>query len=381
VDGRAWVFEQCKLEIKMKPVKVVFIGAGWVCTNRHIPAFAALKNVILWGVIDTCEEKARRVAGKWKIPHYSTTNNIEKIDWFAEADAVVVTTPPMTHYEWIKKSLLAGKHVLTEKPFATQRENGQVLLDLAKEQNVQLCVVHNNLYMHAQKKLRRWVARGKLGEITGLSISLLNNPNRHLPGWYDELPCGLLFDELSHFLYTTASLTTNLKVHRAEMYASRCALKNTPSKARITLLSDNFPVFFALDFEAPICEWHITVQGAKGVANIDVFRDILMFVPNDGKHTAKDHLRTITCFMRDTLAGFVKTGFAHVAGTLSYGMSDVVKSFIQCLTTRTKPELYISGEFGIRIFNLLYDVVEMLEKNKDTMPFSLQLPTPKLGTQ
>jgi predicted dehydrogenase len=368
-------------KIKMKPIKIVFIGAGWVCANRHIPAFAALKDVALWGIIDTCEEKAKRIAGKWKIPHCAATNNVEEVGWFADADAVIVTTPPMTHYEWIKKSLLAGKHVLTEKPFATRREDGQALLDLAKAQNVQLCVVHNNLYTRAQKKLRKWIAKGTLGEITGLSISLLNNPNRHLPAWYDDLPCGLLFDELSHFLYTASSLTANLRVHAAEMYTSRCGLKNTPSKARVTLLSDHFPVFFSLDFEAPVCEWHVTIQGTKGVANVDVFRDILMFVPTDGKHTAKDHFRTITNFLWGTLTGFVKTGFAYVNGTLFYGMDDVVKLFIQCLQTNTKPEWYISKEFGIRIFSLLCDVVEMLEKNKDTTSFLLQLPTPKLGTQ
>jgi predicted dehydrogenase len=381
VDDSAWILEKCEIKIKMKSVKIVFIGAGWVCANRHIPAFATQKNVKLWGVIDTCEEKAKRIAGKWKIPHYSSQNNIEEIDWFADADAVVITTPPMTHHEWIRKSLLADKHVLTEKPFAIKREDGQALLDLAKEQNVQLCVVHNNLYTRAQKKLRKWIAKGKLGELTGLSISLLNNPNRHLPGWYDDLPCGLLFDEISHFLYTTASLTTNLRVHTAEMYASRCGLRNTPSKARITLLSDNFPVFFSLDFESPICEWHVTIQGTKGVANVDVFRDIFMFVPNDGKHMAKDHFRTIMNFSWDTLLGFMKTGLAYMSGTLFYGMNDVAKSFIKCLKTNTKPELYVSGEFGARIFNLLCDVVEMLEKNKDTTLFSLQLPTPKLGTQ
>ncbi|MDR3133118.1 MAG: Gfo/Idh/MocA family oxidoreductase [Prevotellaceae bacterium] len=365
----------------MKPIKVVFIGAGWVCANRHIPAFAALKNVTLWGIIDAYEEKAKNTARKWKMPHYAAINNIEGIGWFADADAVVVTTPPVTHYEWIRQSLLAGKHVLTEKPFSTKREHGQALLDLAKARNLQLCVVHNNLYTRAQKKLRQWIAKGKLGEITGLSISLLNNPNRHLPGWYDDLPCGLLFDELSHFLYTAASLTTNLRAHAAEMYVSRCGLKNTPSKARITLLSDHFPLFFSLDFEAPVCEWHVTIQGTKGAANVDVFRDILMFVPSDGKHTLKDHFRTVANFLWDTSMGFAKTGVAYMTGSLSYGMRDIAKCFIQCLKNNINPEHYISGEFGVRIFNLLCDVVEMLEKNKDTATFSLQLPTPELGTQ
>jgi predicted dehydrogenase len=381
VDDRAWAFEKYSIEIKMKSIKVVFIGAGWVCANRHIPAFSAMQNVTLWGVVDTCEEKAGNVARKWKIPHCSTSGNMEEADWFSSADAVVITTPPMTHYEWIKKSLLAGKHVLTEKPFAIKREHGQALLDLAKKQSLKLCVVHNSLYTRAQKKLRKWIGNGKLGEITGLSISILNNPSRHLPGWYDDLPCGLLFDELSHFLYTAASLAANLRIHGAEMYASRCGLKNTPSKARITLLSDNFPVFFSLDFEAPVCEWHITVQGAKGVANVDAFRDILMFVPSDGKHRPKDHLRTIGNFLWDTATGFIKSGFAHITGRLSYGMRDVAKLFIQCLENNTEPEHYISGEFGVHIFNLLCDAAELLEKNKDATSFSLQLPKPELGTQ
>jgi len=361
-------------------INVAFIGAGWQSAFRHIPAYAKLKNVRLLGIIDPDAKKAKTVAKKYDML-YTTEENIDLIPWFAEVDAVSIATPPATHYEWIKKCLNAGKHVLTEKPFSLQRKHGEELLMLSKEKKCLLCVVHNTLFMSAQQQARTLIKKGKIGEITGLSITLKNNPNRHLPSWYDTLPCGLLYDEISHFLYTSKSIIPDLSVKDAECYLSRNGLTNTPSKARITLMSENFPVFYFLDFESPVCEWHIAIQGTKGILNIDEFRDILIFIPNDKTHKAIDHLRTIYCLIKDTVLGFAKTGWKQIRGKLFYGMDEVIRHFITAIAEKTPPHLYISGEYGIAVFDLLCDTIDQLEKGKDNTPFNLKLEKPKMGTQ
>jgi predicted dehydrogenase len=49
---------------------------------------------------------------------------------------VIVNTPNYTHFEFAKKALEAGKHVVVEKPFTVKAEEGEMLLKLAKENNV-----------------------------------------------------------------------------------------------------------------------------------------------------------------------------------------------------------------------------------------------------
>jgi len=65
-------------------------------------------------------------------------------------EAVVIATPPHTHYELAKRALLAGKHVLVEKPLTMSVETSEELVDLANKQNLVLMVGHTFLYNAAQ---------------------------------------------------------------------------------------------------------------------------------------------------------------------------------------------------------------------------------------
>ena len=64
----------------------------------------------------------------------------------AESDAVVIATPPETHYEIAKVALEAGKHVFVEKPLATDYKQAKELEELAKEKGLRLRVGH--IYLH-----------------------------------------------------------------------------------------------------------------------------------------------------------------------------------------------------------------------------------------
>jgi hypothetical protein len=56
--------------------------------------------------------------------------------------------------------------------------------------------------------------------------------------------------------------------------------------------ADGFPATLFMNFEAPISEWQLVVFTEKGAACIDVFRDILLFIPHDGLHTARNVVRS-----------------------------------------------------------------------------------------
>ncbi len=70
-----------------------------------------------------------------------------------------------THYELTKKALLAGKHVLVEKPLCRTTAEGQELIAIAAEAGKVLCVGHIFLFNNGVRAVRNLIRSGELGRI------------------------------------------------------------------------------------------------------------------------------------------------------------------------------------------------------------------------
>jgi predicted dehydrogenase len=92
----------------------------------------------------------------------------------ADVDAVVLATPIHTHFAIAREALLAGKHVLVEKPLATSVAEAAELVRLAREMDRTLMVGHTFLYNPAVRELRRLVESGELGRIYYADSARLN---------------------------------------------------------------------------------------------------------------------------------------------------------------------------------------------------------------
>lgn len=89
-------------------------------------------------------------------------------------DAVVIATPVHTHYKLAKEALLAGKHVMVEKPITSDSLQAQELLEIAGEKNLRLMVGHTFLYNPAVVKVRDLVRSGELGQVYYLNGTRVN---------------------------------------------------------------------------------------------------------------------------------------------------------------------------------------------------------------
>lgn len=92
----------------------------------------------------------------------------------ANLDAVVVATPVRQHYPLGKAALLAGKHVLIEKPMASSAAECQELIELADQRGLTLMVGHIFVYSAAVQMIQRIIASGELGEIRYINSQRLN---------------------------------------------------------------------------------------------------------------------------------------------------------------------------------------------------------------
>jgi UDP-2-acetamido-3-amino-2,3-dideoxy-glucuronate N-acetyltransferase len=85
-------------------------------------------------------------------------------------DAVAVATPSETHYRICREALLAGKHVLVEKPLALSSREGRALVRLARVRGRTLMVGHLLMYHPAIVKMAAMVRGGRIGKIRYLGI-------------------------------------------------------------------------------------------------------------------------------------------------------------------------------------------------------------------
>jgi scyllo-inositol 2-dehydrogenase (NADP+) len=118
-------------------------------------------------------------------------------------ELVVVNTPNFTHYEYTKKALQKGKHVLVEKPFAPTAAEAIELFDLAKEVNKQVFVYQNRRWDSDYLAVKNVIDSGTLGKIAEVHIRFDRYRNTIGPKSFKEevLPAtGLQYDLGAHLL-------------------------------------------------------------------------------------------------------------------------------------------------------------------------------------
>ena len=87
-------------------------------------------------------------------------------------DVVYVASPHLTHYDYIKQSLLAGKHVLCEIPFALKKEVALELYRIAEEKNLVLMEANKTAYCPAFGHIVTLIKSGIIGDVVDVKASL-----------------------------------------------------------------------------------------------------------------------------------------------------------------------------------------------------------------
>jgi predicted dehydrogenase len=101
-----------------------------------------------------------------------STFDLNKV-WNDEAvEAVVVASPIETHYELVKSALLAGKHVLSEKPLALKTEQCLELKRIAEKNGLVLHTEYIYTFSKALQKAKQIVEDGEIGAVLALELSV-----------------------------------------------------------------------------------------------------------------------------------------------------------------------------------------------------------------
>jgi len=113
-----------------------------------------------------CDVNPKRLAlVKSKYHSVEVSENFDDVLTDDKIDAVAIVTPVATHYEFARKALEHGKHVLVEKPLAASVAEAESLVNIADRHNLTLMVNHTFIYTGAVRKMKEIVDSGALGEM------------------------------------------------------------------------------------------------------------------------------------------------------------------------------------------------------------------------
>jgi predicted dehydrogenase len=153
----------------MKPDKIKFalIGCGYWGVN-FLRIIANSDRAILDKVCDTDTNNMAVLANKY--PHINFTDDVDEVSSSGDIKAVIICTPVHTHFELAERFLLAGKHVLCEKPLAIDLNQCEHLYQLAKKQGVQLLVGHVFEYNSVVQHMKAMIGQGQIGQVLYLQL-------------------------------------------------------------------------------------------------------------------------------------------------------------------------------------------------------------------
>jgi UDP-N-acetylglucosamine 3-dehydrogenase len=145
----------------MKKLGVAVIGTGFWGKN-HARVYKELEETKLVAICDMNAERAKNVANQFGIKPYTNSGKMLKN---REVEAVSICTWSTSLAKEALKALKAGKHVLVEKPMATNVRQAKELLETAEKDGLHLTVGFLMRFIPGLQNMRKAVESKKIGDL------------------------------------------------------------------------------------------------------------------------------------------------------------------------------------------------------------------------
>lgn len=142
-------------------MRIGIIGTGRIAARFADTALTGIESTYISCVYNPREESAVRFIQQHNI-QACTADWDEFVD---NIDAAYVASPHETHYEYSRKLLLSGKHVLCEKPAALKKEQVRELIDIAQNNQLVYMEALKTAYCPGYKALIQIAESGRIGRI------------------------------------------------------------------------------------------------------------------------------------------------------------------------------------------------------------------------
>jgi predicted dehydrogenase len=153
-------------------LRIAIVGCGYVA-DHYLQTLSDHPRLLLAGVADRDAARAEGLAEHYGTKAYRSTEDLLAD---SEVELVVNLTDPRSHYEVSRASLLAGKHVYSEKPLSMVLSEAQELVALARERGLLLSSAPCSVLSEAAQTLWKAVRDGAVGRVQLVYAELDDNP-------------------------------------------------------------------------------------------------------------------------------------------------------------------------------------------------------------
>jgi predicted dehydrogenase len=162
-------------------MKLILAGISGF-SERWVNVLFDTPGVTVSGLVNRSPDKFPALCRKFNVPIEKCFSTLGEALEKTDAEAVVVTLPTPLHHALVRQALLAGRHVLVEKPLAATLAQSRDLVKLAKRKKRTLSVVSQHRLAPYLKLLKQYCDGGALGR--PLSFYIRIHMNRQ-PSYYE----------------------------------------------------------------------------------------------------------------------------------------------------------------------------------------------------
>lgn len=202
----------------MNSIRSALVGYGSVAEKMHAPLIDCNPDLDFVAVV---ERNGKRCQEKY--PRIRTFKSLDELIEADVADLIVITTPNEFHFSMAKKCLMAGKHVVVDKPVTIFAHEAEELMEIAKSKNRICSVFQNRRFDGDILTLQQLIQENLLGEL----VYLESHFDRFRPdlteNWREkEVPGnGITYDLGTHLIDQVVLLFGNPEAVQADILKQR----------------------------------------------------------------------------------------------------------------------------------------------------------------
>lgn len=325
-------------------INIAIIGCGY-WGNNLIRNFNQIPSCKIRCVCDLDGDKLKIIHEKY--PDILCTKSYKHILKDSEVDAVVIAVPVSEHYKVALNSLLAGKHILIEKPMTSNGDESYRLIQQAYAQNRILMVDHTFEYAPAIEKIKEIIQSGELGNIHYIRGEWL-----HLGLLKSDI--NVIWDLVPHII-SIIHYTTNLHILSIKANANGYIRKDIPDVASINMeLTDYVSAYLTVSWLESKKTRKITIVGKNKQLIYNMMdEEEQIKVYDKSVEPIKDvHQFKINYKYGDTHSPYIKS---------TESLKNMCEHFIDCIENNKVPRS--DGEDGLRVIKVLEAIDKSLKNN------------------
>lgn len=324
-------------------MKIGMMSFAHMHANSYADALTKMKDVQIVGVFDESVERGQKAAALFGTEYYMDQEEFLSLD----TDAVIICSENNRHKEMVISAAKAKKHILCEKPIATNIEDAKEMIQVCQEQSVILQIAYPVRFSTPIRHLKRLIDNGELGDIIAFRTT---NRGQNPGGWFvdqEKAGGGAVLDHTVHMVdimrwylqeeVTEVSAIVDSYFHHIEIddaglltleFANGVIASHDPSWSRFA----QYPTWGDATIE---------VIGTKQIVKVDAF---------------KEHFRMF-------VSGEKSLEHVFYGNDMDFGL---VQDFVQCVREGRKPS--VTGYDGLKSLEV---ALAAYESSKLKQPITL----------